>query len=57
MLIRVDDYPGTKKEEFDKHNLKNFKKFDKIFKERDLTYVLGVIPGHCTKKRHRVVKR
>jgi len=46
--VRVDDFPGTKPEEFHKHNLENFKRFDHQFEKRAIPYVLGVIPGYTT---------
>ena len=46
MIIRVDDYPGTKPEEFWRHNLDNYKRFEELFAKRDLTFTLGVIPRH-----------
>jgi len=48
LRVRVDDFPGTKPEEFFKHNLENFKRFNDIFWNRDISYVLGVIPGYTT---------
>jgi len=47
LRIRVDDFPGTKRDEFDQHNLENFKLFHKVFEERGISYTLGVIPGHA----------
>lgn len=44
MNVRVDDFPGTKPDEFWKHNLENFKRFDSVMEKHGVTYVLGVIP-------------
>lgn len=45
--IRVDDFPGTKIKEFDKHNTKNFFKFhDTLLSSNIKKYVLGIIPRH-----------
>lgn len=49
LRVRVDDYPGTKPEEFDKHNLENFKRFHETM--GDIPYVLGVIPLHVVDRR------
>ncbi len=48
LLVRVDDYPGTKPEEFYKHNLENFKKFHEVLRSRGIWYTLGVIPKYVT---------
>jgi hypothetical protein len=48
--VRVDDFPGTKPEEFHKHNLQNFKEFDKILRTFTPEYLLGVIPGYLTRE-------
>lgn len=44
--IRVDDFPGTKPEEFYRHNLENFKQFHALIPKK---YLLGVIPTHASK--------
>jgi hypothetical protein len=44
--LRVDDFPGTKPEEFWRHNLDNFKRFDDVVHRFFVGYVLGVIPRH-----------
>ena len=45
--LRVDDYPGTKPEEFTNHNLQNFKMFHNVLVKAGVKkYVLGVIPGY-----------
>lgn len=46
LRLRVDDFPGTKPEEFSRHNLVNFKEFHRIVAEHFSSYVLGVIPAH-----------
>lgn len=46
VYFRVDDYPGTKPEEFWRHNLENFKKFNDVMKVHTTRYTLGVIPKH-----------
>lgn len=47
IILRIDDFPGTKPEEFWKHNLENFKKFDAVLEKNGVSeYVLGVIPIH-----------
>lgn len=43
--IRVDDFPGTKPEEFYRHNLENFKQFHALIPKK---YLLGVIPTHTS---------
>lgn len=48
MIIRVDDFPGTKPNEFYRHNLENFKMFDDVMREYGRNYVLGVIPKYTT---------
>lgn len=48
LFVRVDDFPGTKPREFNKHNLENFKLFDSYMKKYDISYVLGVIPYHTS---------
>ena len=45
---RVDDFPGTKPDEFWKHNRDNYLKFHEILIQAFPTYVLGVIPRHTT---------
>jgi hypothetical protein len=47
-VIRVDDFIGTKPNEFNKHNLENFKLFNKVFEKHQLSYTLGVIPKYFT---------
>ena len=50
-VLRVDDFPGTKPEEFWKHNLDNFKKFDAVLERHGIeSYVLGVIPKYTTEE-------
>lgn len=47
VILRVDDFPGTKPNEFKEHNLDNFKKFDNILEKYNVKeYVLGVIPKY-----------
>lgn len=48
LLVRVDDYPGTKPDEFWKHNLENFKLFDEVMRRHLDSYALGVIPKHTS---------
>ena len=49
LTLRVDDFPGTKPEEFWKHNLDNFKHFDALLEKHNVQeYTLGVIPKHTT---------
>lgn len=48
LFIRVDDFPGTRPDEFDRHNLENFKLFDEVVVRHFPGYVLGVIPKHTT---------
>lgn len=48
VTIRVDDFPGTKPEEFWKHNLENYRRFDEVLSDYVDEYVLGVIPKHTT---------
>lgn len=48
IILRVDDFPGTKPAEFWKHNLENFKRFDDLLGEYVDLYVLGVIPKYTT---------
>lgn len=46
--IRVDDFPGTRPNEFDKHNLESFKQFHDVMQKYKLRYSLGVIPFHTS---------
>lgn len=48
IYCRVDDFPGTKPEEFWKHNRENYLKFHEIVRRKFSNYVLGVIPKHCS---------
>ena len=48
ITIRIDDFPGTKPDEFWKHNLDNFKRFNDIFEKYDINYTIGVIPRWTT---------
>lgn len=49
LIIRVDDFPGTKPEEFYRHNLESFKSFDEVMTEAGFpSYVLGIIPGYLS---------
>lgn len=48
IYLRVDDFPGTKPEEFYRHNLASFKEFDKLVRSFVPSYLLGVIPKHVT---------
>lgn len=51
VILRVDDFPGTKPDEFWKHNLDNFKKFDQVIADHGIkSYILGVIPKYTTKE-------
>lgn len=51
VLLRVDDFPGTKPEEFWKHNFDNFKRFDDVIARHHINrYILGVIPKYTTEK-------
>jgi len=50
VILRVDDFPGTKPEEFWKHNLGNFKRFDDVVAKYVPEYMLGVIPKHTTEE-------
>lgn len=46
--LRVDDFPWTKRDERDKHNLDAFLKFQDVINEFVGGYwLLGVIPGNC----------
>ncbi len=45
LRLRVDDFPGTKPEEFYRHNLENYKKFHSTLMDGGVReYVLGAIP-------------
>lgn len=45
LTIRVDDFPGTKPDEFCNHNLTNFKLFHDLMVSHSVkNYILGVIP-------------
>lgn len=48
--IRVDDFPHTKHEERDRHNLTSFRDFDRLLRMYlgDRRYLLGAIPMKCT---------
>jgi len=47
LKIRIDDFPGSKPDEFWKHNLENFKRFDYCMQKHGFGgYILGVIPLH-----------
>jgi hypothetical protein len=46
LSIRVDDFPGTKPAEFDKHNLESFKEFHMLMMGFFPEYILGVIPRY-----------
>lgn len=48
VILRVDDFPGTKPEEFWKHNVDNFKRFHETVSKYVPEYVLGAIPRHTT---------
>jgi hypothetical protein len=50
LLLRVDDFPGTKPEEFWRHNLDNFKRFHDVVSKYVPEYLLGVIPRHSTEE-------
>jgi len=51
VILRVDDFPGTKPEEFWKHNLDNFKRFDEVIEKNGIPeYILGVIPKYTSEK-------
>lgn len=51
IILRVDDFPGTKPDEFWKHNLDNFKKFDDVLGENGVRqYTLGVIPKYLDER-------
>mgnify|MGYP001587547420 CR=1 FL=1 len=46
LCLRVDDFPGTKPEEFWRHNLDNFKRFNAVLEKHQLGYTIGVIPRY-----------
>ena len=46
LRVRVDDYPGTKPEEFWRHNIQNYALFHDQLSSRGIRYDLGVIPLH-----------
>lgn len=49
LVLRVDDFPGTKPLEFDRHNLDNYKLFDEALERNGVQqYILGFIPKYCT---------
>ncbi len=48
VYLRVDDYPGTKPEEFGVHNYQNFKLFHSVVRNHFPSYVLGIIPKYLT---------
>lgn len=50
IFLRIDDFPGTKPEEFWKHNLDNFKVFDALLEKHQIDYTVGVIPKYTTQK-------
>lgn len=51
LTLRIDDFPGTKPEEFWKHNLENFKLFDAVLEKNGVQeYTLGVIPKYTTEE-------
>lgn len=51
IIIRVDDFPGTKPGEFDKHNLDSFKRFDEVMYRNGFdSYYLGIIPRYLKKE-------
>jgi hypothetical protein len=47
-LFRVDDFPGTKPNEFYRHNLETFKEFHQVMSKYSLSYDLGVIPVYSS---------
>jgi hypothetical protein len=56
--IRVDDFPGTKVSEFDKHNLENYLKFHDVLMNNGVKqYVLGIIPRHTKDKELLVINQ
>lgn len=48
LKFRVDDFPGTKPQEFHRHNLQSFLKFHEVMKSYGRDYSLGVIPKYTT---------
>lgn len=48
--FRVDDFPGTKPDEFWRHNLDNFKRFDEVMRKHCADYTLGVIPRYTIER-------
>jgi hypothetical protein len=48
LRLRVDDFPGVKREEFHRHNLENFRRFHEVVRGHFPGYVLGVIPDRVT---------
>lgn len=49
VTIRVDDFPGTKREEFYKHNMESFIEFDDVMQKNcGKQYLLGVIPTYSS---------
>lgn len=49
ILFRIDDFPGTKPEEFSRHNLDSLKLFDQVMHDNGVVeYYLGVIPKYTT---------
>lgn len=46
--FRVDDFPGTKPDEFDHHNIANFHIFNSVMRSFGIKYTLGVIPKYTT---------
>lgn len=50
LKVRVDDFPGTRVDEFYRHNLDTFKAFDAVMEKHGIEYVLGCIPRHTTQE-------
>jgi hypothetical protein len=50
MRFRIDDYPCSKPNEFDRHNLESFKRFNEVMLKHGLSYDLGVIPVYTPDK-------
>lgn len=51
IILRVDDFPGTKPEEFDRHNIDGYRAFHTIIRNyTNASYALGVIPRHTTQR-------
>ena len=47
--LRVDDFPGAKPDEFDRHNFDGFLRFHETVREHTAAmYLLGVIPKHVS---------